>query len=137
MKRPLLYGILLCLAVIAAGCARSKTVMDPPAPATPRPAPSTQEPPAPPPLLAPQAGSEALSRQKQEAEAKIDGAEDMLRRIDQQRLVDEQQEIFSIIQSFLSNARKALSIGDFLRAVNLAEKAQILAQDLLRAPRWR
>ena len=134
--RPLLYLMLLFLVVIAVGCAKPKTVVDPsPVPAPPKPAPSQQEPLTPPPVLAPQVGSEAQSHQKREAEAKIEGAADMVRRIDQKKLVDEQQEIFTTIQSFLSNAREALSIGDFLRAFTLAEKAQILAQELLRAPR--
>lgn len=135
MMRPLLYFMLLVLVVIAAGCARPRTVGDPP-PVTPKPAPSQQELLTPPSVLAPQVGSEAQSHQQREAEAKIEGAADMVSRIDQKTLFDEQQEIFTTIQSFLSNAREALSIGDFLKAFTLAEKAQILAQELLRAPRW-
>lgn len=107
----------------------------PPVPAPPKPSPSPKEPPAPPPVLAPEVGSEAQSRQKREAEAKIEGAEKIVEQIDRKTLANEQQEIFATIQSFLSKAREALSIGDFLRAFNLAEKAQILAEELLHIPR--
>lgn len=128
--------VLLCiifLAIIILGCAKPRTVVTPPAPPTP--APNQIEPPAPPPVLSPEVGSEVQSRQKRDAETKIEGAEKIVEQIDQKTLADEQQEIFATIQSFLAKARKALSIGDFLRAFNLAEKAQILAEELLSAPR--
>jgi len=53
----------------------------------------------------------------------------------QQKLATEQQEIFLTIQSFLSKAKEALSIMDFPRAFNLADKAQVLANELFRALR--
>lgn len=134
MKRPLWYFILLI--VIAVGCAKPKTVVAPPPPSVP-PTPSSpeKEPPSPPPVLSPQVGIEGGSRQRWDAEAKIQGAEKIVNQIDEETLAAEQQEIFSTILSFLSKARKALSLGDFLRAFNLAEKAQILAEGLLSTPR--
>jgi hypothetical protein len=41
----------------------------------------------------------------------------------------------STIQSFLSKAREALLVKDFSRAYNLADKALILAEELLGAVR--
>lgn len=132
VKRPLWYFIFLV--VIAVGCAKPKTVVAPPPPsAPPTPSPPEKEPPSPPPVLSPQVEGE--SRQRWDAEAKIQGAEKIVKRIDQKTLAAEQQEIFSTILSFLSKAREALSLGDFLRAFNLAEKAQILAEGLLSTPR--
>jgi hypothetical protein len=134
VKRPLWYFILLI--VIAMGCAKPKTVVAPPPPsAPPTPSPPEKEPPSPPPVLSPQVGVEGESRQRWDAEAKIEGAEKIVKRIDQKTLAAEQQEIFSTTLSFLSKAREALSLGDFLRAFNLAEKAQILAEGLLSTPR--
>jgi hypothetical protein len=140
VKRPLWYFILLV--VIAVGCAKPKTVVAPPPPPTPpppsappTPPPPEKEPPSPPPVLSPQVGVEGESRQRWDAEAKIQGAEKIVKRIDQKTLAAEQQELFSTIQSFLSKAREALSLGDFLRAFNLAEKAQILAEGLLSTTR--
>jgi hypothetical protein len=80
-------------------------------------------------------GTEGESSQRWDAEAQIEGAEKIVKQVDQKTLAEEQQEIFSTIQSFLSKAREALSFGDFLRAFNLAEKAQILAEALLSTPR--
>ncbi|MFQ5989413.1 MAG: hypothetical protein ACE5K9_05810 [Candidatus Methylomirabilales bacterium] len=134
MMRPLWYFIFLV--VIAVGCAKPKPVVAPsPPPAPPKPPPQEKKPPAPPPVLAPEVGREEENRQKQDAEAKIEGAENLVKQIDQKRLAAEQPEIFSTILSFLSKAREALSIGDFPRALNLAEKAQILAEELLSTPR--
>ncbi|MFB3144906.1 MAG: hypothetical protein ACE10F_10085 [Candidatus Methylomirabilales bacterium] len=67
---------------------------------------------------------------KHEAEAKIEGTEQLFSRIDQETLGQDQQEIFSTIRVFLSKAKEALSIKDFLRAFNLADKAQVLAEEL-------
>lgn len=128
--RPLWYFILLI--VIAVGCAKPKPVV---APAPPRPPPQEREPPAPPPILVPEVGREEENRQKHDTEAKIEGAEKIVHQIDEETLAEEQQEIFLTVLSFLSKAREALSIGDFLKAFNLAEKAQILAEALLSTPR--
>jgi len=131
---------LLCcailLAVIAAGCAEPKAVVAPtPPPAPPKPRPVKKEPP-PPPVLSPQVGGqEDEERLKQEASGRIEKAEHMVKQIDQQKLAKEQQETFLTIQSFLSKAKEALSIKDFPRAFNLADKAQVLADELFRALR--
>jgi hypothetical protein len=133
-----------------AACAEKKAplVVPPPAPAPPirrpvkkeRPRPQAPPaqapakeklPPPPPPLLSPEAGQGEEGRLKQEAKARVEGAEQIVRQIDQNRLAKEQQETFSTIQSFLSKAKEALSLEDFLRAANLADKAQVLAQELL------
>ncbi len=120
--KPLCYSILL--AVIMAGCAKSKAVVGPPSPAPPKPhAPAA-------PKLLPQVGGEKEDQMKHEAEAKIEGTEQLFSRIDQKTLGQDQQEIFSTIRVFLSKAKEALSIKDFLRAFNLADKAQVLAEEL-------
>lgn len=128
VTRPLCSLILL--AVIIAGCAKSK-----PGEAPPKPGPVTEEPSAPPRKLAPQVGREEEAQLRQQAEAKIDGAEETFKRIDQKTLAKDQQEFVSTIQSFLSKAREALSVKDFSRAYNLADKALILAEELLGAVR--
>lgn len=98
-----------------------------------KPRPAGKEPP--PPLLSPQVGHEEEDRLKQEAKARIDGAEQIVRQIDQKKLAKEQQETLLTIQSFLFKAKEALSIKDFLRAFNLADKAKILADELVSALR--
>lgn len=80
-------------------------------------------------------GEKEDNRLKQEAGVKVAGAEQLVRQIDQKKLGKEQQETLLTIQSFLSKAKEALSTEDSLRAFTLADKAFILAQDLLQTLR--
>ncbi len=109
-----------------------------PAPA-PVPAPPKEEaPPAapqekvPPPVLSPKAGAEDTERMKQASVTKIQQTEDIIKLIDQARLNKGQQDTYATVQSFLADARKALTAQDYLRASNLADKAHVLAEDLSR-----
>ena len=131
--RPLSYVTLL--AVMLGGCAEKKAavIQKPPSPLS-RPRPVKKEPP-PPTILSPRVGREEEDRLKHEAKSRIEEAERIVKQIDQHRLAEEQRGTFSTIQSFLSKAREALSFEDFLRAFNLADKAQILAQELLNSSR--
>ena len=143
----------LFVAVVAAGCAEKQAVVPPtPAPTPPKPrpvkklppppqVPSTPRPakkeappppPPPPPLLSPQVGQAEADLLRQEAEARVEGTEQMIKQIDQNKLAKEQEETLLTIQSFLSKAKEAISTEDFLKAFNLADKAQVLAQELLR-----
>jgi hypothetical protein len=86
-------------------------------------------------VLSPQVGQEEEERLRREARARIERAEQVVRQIDQKKLAQEQRENFSTIQSFLSKANEALSMKDFPRAFNLADKARVLAEELLSTPR--
>jgi len=133
-----LYSIIL-LVVMLGGCAEKRATVIPASPRPPqRPRPLKKEPSPvkkedlpPPTILSPRVGQEEEDRLKQEATSRIDGAERLVKQIDQNRLVEEQRGTLLTIQSFLSKAREAISLEDFLRAFNLADKAQILAQELL------
>jgi hypothetical protein len=94
-----------------------------------------EEPPSPPPLLSPQMGREEQDRLRREADNRIKSAEQTLAQIDQKKLPARQQETSSTIQSFLVKAKEALSAQDYSRATNLADKAQILAEELVRGLR--
>ena len=127
----------MLLAVVAAGCAEKQAIVPPtpaPAPAKPRPV-KKQPPPPAPPLLSPQVGQAEADVLRQEAEARVEGTEQLIKQIDQKKLAKEQEETFLTIQSFLSKAKEAISTEDFLKAFNLADKAQVLAQELLRTIR--
>jgi hypothetical protein len=105
----------------------------------PAPAPPTakeqgpQPPPAPPAVLSPQVGRADEDRLKRESSGRIQKAEDIIRQIDQNKLNKDQKDTFSTIQSFLTNAKEAIASQDFLRASNLADKAQVLAEELFKA----
>lgn len=137
-----LYSVVL-LAVMLGGCAEKKATVIPGSPLPPprsrpvkkEPSRVKKEPPSPPTILSPRVGQEEEDRLKQEATSRIDETERMVKQIDLNRLAEEQRGTLLTIQSFLSKAREALSLEDFLRAFNLADKAQILAQELLNSLR--
>ncbi len=122
--------------VLATGCTQVKDVLSPtkpPAPSPPRPAqPERREPP---PRLSPQVGSDQEERLMDEATAKIQGAERTLLSIDERNLTSDQQETFHTIQTFLTEAKGALTRKDFPKAINLAQKAQVLSEELSQAHR--
>src|SRR5262245_40849407 len=110
-----------------------------PAPAVPPPAPAPA--PAPPPaasppkpqVLSPQLEDE--QRLQRQAQTKIDETERLVRQIDRTKLAGEQQQSFQTIQSFVSKAKEALSQRDVQRALTLADKARLLADELSRQTR--
>ena len=137
--RWLCYAFLM--AVLLAGCAQLKRLVTPSAPPEPpavrrEPSPPPPvTPPASPPVLSPQIGRADEDRLTREASSRIQKTEQIVAQIDRQRLAKEQVETYSTIQNFLSSAKEALAARDFPRASNLADKAQILAEDLLRSAR--
>jgi hypothetical protein len=58
------------------------------------------------------------------------GIERTLLAIDHRKLKVNQAETYHTIQSFLTQAREALTIKDFQQAINLAQKARILSDEL-------
>jgi hypothetical protein len=80
------------------------------------------------------AGIEDEQRMEREAQTRIDGAERLIKDIDPKKLArPREEEDLLTIQSFLSDARKALSSRDVQRAFTLADKAFLLAGELSRA----
>ncbi len=154
--RSLVAAVAGVLALGVAGCAKQMAVPNLPASTVP-PASSTAPPPAtapptvtaparpappppvaapavppvkPPPVLSPQMGAAEEGRLSSEALARIEGAESVVRQIDQQRLAPPQLETFSTVQSFLVKAREAMTAKDYPRALTLADKARVLAAEL-------
>jgi len=120
----------------------------PPRPAPPRPTPPVAAPaPAPPPipvvpppsapapLLSAHVGGDEERRLTQAAQTRIDDAEKIVSRLDPRRFGKPHQETYSTIQSFLVKAKEAISAKDYQRAYTLADKAQILAEQLAQAIR--
>lgn len=132
-----LSGLLFLVAVYMTGCAQVPSIFGPSQPVVPpvKRETSPPSPPPPPPVLSPQVGREDEERLKQGTSARIQKAEDTVARVDQGKLAKGQQETYGTIRSFIASAREALSARDFPKANNLAEKAQALADDLLRALR--
>jgi len=74
--------------------------------------------------------AEAL-RQRQNAEQWLNSADDRLKQLASRRLDAPQQETVGQIRNYVQGARSALKEGDVRRASTLAEKAHLLAEDLI------
>ena len=93
-------------------------------------------PPAPPPrILGQQVSSEDEKRIQGDAQRRIDRTERMVRQIDQRRLIGDQHQNLLTVQRFLVKAREALSEKDVQRALTLADKAFLLAEELVKVVR--
>jgi hypothetical protein len=104
----------------------------PAAPSLPVPA----APPAPPPrVLGQQVSSEDEKRIQGDAQRRIDRTERLVKQIDQRRLIGDQHQNLLTVQSFLVKAREALSEKDVQRALTLADKAFLLAEELVKVVR--
>jgi hypothetical protein len=79
--------------------------------------------------------SEDERRIQGEAQRRIDRAERLVRQIEPRRLADDQHQSLLTIQSFLAKAKEALTERDVQRAMTLADKAYLLADELARAVR--
>jgi len=75
--------------------------------------------------------SEAITRQKESTAQIVDATENSLKNLNRP-LNDEEKAMRTQIQSYLQQSRKATSDGDFERAFNLAKKAQLLADALVK-----
>lgn len=75
--------------------------------------------------------SEAVTRQKENTAQIVDATENSLKSLSRQ-LSDEEKSMKSQIQSYLQQSRKATTDGDFERAFNLAKKAQLLVEALIK-----
>jgi hypothetical protein len=75
--------------------------------------------------------SRIVTEQKEKTSQIVDATENSLKNLTRQ-LTDEEKAMKSQIQSYLQQSRKATTDGDFERAFNLANKAQLLADALVK-----
>jgi ElaB/YqjD/DUF883 family membrane-anchored ribosome-binding protein len=75
--------------------------------------------------------SAEVMRQKEKTTQIVDSTENTLKNITRQ-LSDEEKSMRSQIESYLQQSKKATTDGDFERAYNLAQKAQLLAEALIK-----
>ncbi len=72
------------------------------------------------------------ARQRQDAERLLGSADDQLKRLAERTLDARQQETVGQIRNYVGGARAALQEGDLRRANTLAQKAHLLADDLVK-----
>ncbi|HET8578633.1 MAG TPA: hypothetical protein VFO18_16170 [Methylomirabilota bacterium] len=129
--RALALALVVALAI--SGCAKLKAIFT--GSPEPPPAPVEPTPPPPPAVLSPQVGSEVERRLQRDAQDRIDRTERLLSQVDPKRLGGQRQESYQTIQSFLSKAKEALYARDMQRAMTLADKAFLLANELTKGSR--
>jgi hypothetical protein len=81
-------------------------------------------------VLAPQVGKSDEEALKRGAGSRIQRTEQLIGQLGDKKLTSDQQEQLLTIRSFLDKAKDALAARDLAQASNLAEKAQILAEEL-------
>jgi hypothetical protein len=108
-----------------------------PAPPRPRSAPpETAEPTPPkpaPPQISPQLSAKDLETAKANTTTNITTAEKNLHQADGKQLNAAQKDLTEKINGFLSQAHEAILADDWVRALNLAEKARVLSAELVKS----
>jgi hypothetical protein len=116
----------------------SSALGNPPRPPAPRRATATTEPEPEPtkpeaPQISPQLSPDEKSRAQASTDADIRAAQQVLDTAAHHTLNATQQDMSDKITSFLTQAREAISVADWLRAKSLAQKAHVLATELGRS----
>lgn len=106
-------------------------VIPPPSPAPTAPVAEDDKPPAP--TIAPQLTQQEFAAAQQETNQSLDIAEKNLAATSGKKLNAAQNDLVSKIKGFLKDAREAAKAGDWALARNLAKKAQVLSEELLRS----
>ncbi len=72
------------------------------------------------------------ARDRQSTTQLLDTTESQLKRVDGGSLSSDQQAMLAQIKTYISQSRKAINEGDYERASNLAKKAQLLTDELMK-----
>jgi hypothetical protein len=75
--------------------------------------------------------SKEANKQKEDTAHMVDATENVLKNLTRQ-LSDDEKSMRTQIQSYIQQSRKATTDGDYERAYNLAKKAQVLADALVK-----
>jgi len=82
--------------------------------------------------IGPDVSSPQANRDRQSTNQLLDTTEKEVKVLDNRSLSSEEQGVLMQIKTYISQSRKALTDGDYERASNLARKAQLLADELIK-----
>ncbi len=82
--------------------------------------------------IGPDVSSAEAARDRKSTSTLLDSTENDLKRVDSKSLTADQQAMLAQIRTYISQSRKALAEGDYERASNLAKKAQLLTDELMK-----
>jgi hypothetical protein len=116
----------------------SSALSNPPRPPAPRRATATTEPEPEPtkpeaPQISPQLSADEKARAQSSIDADVHAAQQALDAASRHTLNAAQQDMADKIRSFLTQTHDAVAVSDFLSAKNLAQKAHVLSNELIRS----
>lgn len=82
--------------------------------------------------IGPDISSAEAARDRQSTKQLLDTTEKQLKGVDSKGLSSDQQAMLVQIRTYISQSRKAITEGDYERASNLAKKAQLLTDELMK-----
>jgi outer membrane biosynthesis protein TonB len=82
--------------------------------------------------IGPDITSAEAARDRESTTHLLDTTENELKRVDSSNLSSDQQAMLTQIRTYISQSRKAITEGDYERASNLAKKAQVLTDELMK-----
>ena len=82
--------------------------------------------------IGPDVSSPEAARDRQSTTQLLDTTEKELKGVDSKGLSSDQQAMLAQIRTYISQSRKAITDGDYERASNLAKKAQLLTDELMK-----
>jgi hypothetical protein len=77
-------------------------------------------------------GAEQASQQRSTTDQLLESTEDNLKKVAGQQLSSSQQEMVNQIRDFIRQSKAAVSAGDVERGSNLAKKAHLLSDELVK-----
>jgi hypothetical protein len=110
--------------------AKPRPTAPPPEPA-PTPEPAAPRPPAP--QISPRLSPAEQAAHRERTNLAIETAEKNLQAVNGRKLTAAQNDLAAKVRGFLGQAREAIAASDWVRAQNLAQKAQLLSEELLRS----
>ncbi len=82
--------------------------------------------------IGPDITSAEAARDRQSTTNLLDATEKQLTHVNNNNLSSDQQSMLAQIKTYINQSRKAITEGDYERASNLAKKAQLLADELMK-----
>jgi hypothetical protein len=82
--------------------------------------------------IGPDVSSPEANRDRQSTNQLLDTTENQVKKLEGQSLNADQHSVLMQIKAYISQSRKAITDGDYERASNLAKKAQLLTEELIK-----
>ena len=82
--------------------------------------------------IGPDVSRPEANRDRQSTSQMLDTTEGQVKKLEGQSLSADQHSVLLQIKAYITQSRKAITDGDYERASNLAKKAQLLTEELIK-----